>query len=392
MKILLVTDAYTHLTSGVATVVATLSDAYRTKGHDVKVLTISGDIHSHREDNAYYMPSFRVPLYPDVRFSLARRHPYLAELIGWKPEIVHIHTEGSTMRMAKMIARECDAPFVMTWHTDYAKFAFHKHYALDIIRVTAKMLMSKLYRGAKVITVPSYKAKHILDGYSVKIPNIVIPNGINLGRFYQDFSDEERVQLLREYGVPENRRVLVIVSRLSPEKNLSELIEYYPSLLDRDPSLHLVIAGIGPDKKHLEHLCERLGIEEHVTFVGFVQPEDTYRCYKLGLAFLSASTFEMHSMTYLEAMACGLPLICRDDPCLQGVLTDGVNGCVYRTQEEFVDKAMALLSDEELRRKMGENSLTISRQFSEEAFSDNMLALYEQVISDTFSEDTAQSA
>ena len=87
----------------------------------------------------------------------------------------------------------------------------------------------------------------------------------------------------------------------------------------------------------------------------------------------------MHSLTYLEAMACGLPLICRDDPCLKGVLADGDNGYIYSTKEEFVRKTLDMLGDDEKRRRMSERSLELSEKFSEEAFADKMLQLYKEV-------------
>lgn len=381
MKILLVTDAYTHLTNGVAVVVATLYNTFRAKGHDVRVLTVSGDRSAHRDGDVFYMPSIKVPLYPDLRMSLVHRHPFLTELKEWKPDIVHIHSEASASRMAKSIAKATGARIVMTWHTDYAKFAFHNHYSAGIVRFSAKNLMKAAYHGTSIITVPSYKAKRLLDSYGLKHPNVVIPNGIILGRFQKPLNDDEKVKLREQYHIPQDSKVLVIVSRLSTEKNISEIIEFFPSLLKEEPKLHLLIAGIGPDKRHLEQFSEQLGLSEKVTFVGFVPPEETYRCYKLGTAFFSASTFEMHSLTYLEAMACGLPLVCRDDPCLEGVLTDGFNGYIYQTKEEFVTKTLRLLQDEALCQEMSEHSLARSANFSEEAFADKMLALYRQLIS-----------
>lgn len=380
MKILLVTDAYNHLTNGVAIVVKTLSQTFREKGHDVKVLTMSNTREAARDDEVYFMPSFSVPLYPELRMSAVRRHPFLEELKDWKPDIIHIHSEASASRMAKAIAKETGAPVVTTWHTDYAKFAFHNHYSMSAIRHTAHLLLTAICRDTEIITVPSYKAKKILDGYALKYPNTVIPNGIILSRFQQEVTEEEREELLNELCIEKDKKILVIISRLSPEKNISELLEFFPELLKEEPNLHLLIAGIGPDKKHLEELSEKLGIKDNVTFAGFVPPELTYRYYKLGMAFMSASTFEMHSLTYLEAMACGLPLICRSDPSLQGVLDDGQNGYIYKTREEFVEKALRLIQDDDLRQKMAACALERSLEFSEEAFADNMLELYEDIV------------
>ena len=268
------------MTNGVAIVVATLANAYREKGHDVRVLTISGDRKAHQDGMVYYMPSFEVPLYPDLRMSLVHRHPYIKEVRNWAPDVVHIHSEASTARIGKAIAKAVGAPVVMTWHTDYAKYAFHKHHSLGVVKMVSKRLMAIMYYRSNIITVPSYKAKSILDGYGLKHPNTVIPNGIMLERFYQDITPEEKKTLLRQHGIGEDKKLLVVISRLSAEKSISELIEYLPALVEKDPQIHLMIAGSGPDEKHLHNLTEKLGMEEHITFVGFVKPEETYRYYK----------------------------------------------------------------------------------------------------------------
>ena len=240
--------------------------------------------------------------------------------------------------------------------------------------------MKLAYHGACIITVPSYKAKTLLDGYKVKFPSTIIPNGISLDRFYREVTDEQKKELRAKYNIPENRKIFVVLSRLSPEKNISEILEYFPDLLKYDRDLHLLIAGTGPDTEHLKNYASKLGINDHVTFVGFVQPESTYLYYKLGTAFLSASTFEMHSLTYLEAMACGLPLICREDLCLKGVLDDGFNGYIYNTKDEFIRKALSVAVDDELQQKMSKNALERSELFGNEAFAKNMINLYHNVL------------
>lgn len=379
MKILLATDAYDHFTNGVSVVVTTLEESFRAMGHDVRVLTVSADRSSHCKNGVYYMPSVSVPVYPNFRCSFVFRHPYLDRLIRWKPDVVHIHSEGSASWLGKYIARKSGAGIVMTWHTDYAKFAFHDHNFMGLAPAATKAFMKASYRGARVITVPSYKAKKMLDAFALKCPNTVIPNGIVLDRFKKELSESERAELLKKYGISADRKILVVLSRLSPEKNIGEIIRYFSLLLKEEPKLHLLITGSGPDQKHLEQLSHELGIEDSVTFTGFVLPEETYKYYKLGIAFFSASTFEMHSLTYLEAMASGLPLVCRRDPCLRGVLTDGENGFIYKTKDEFLKKTLRLVRDDELRKTMSQKALAHSERFSREAFAENMLRLYQRV-------------
>jgi 1,2-diacylglycerol 3-alpha-glucosyltransferase len=79
-------------------------------------------------------------------------------------------------------------------------------------------------------------------------------------------------------------------------------------------------------------------------------------------------------------MSHSLTLICRNDPCLTGVLSDGVNGFAYNTKQELVDDVIRVLTDDRLRKQMGKASLEKSREFSVECCVDRMLELYKKVI------------
>ena len=85
-------------------------------------------------------------------------------------------------------------------------------------------------------------------------------------------------------------------------------------------------------------------------------------------------------MSYLEALGEGLPLLCRNDEALDGVLEDGVNGFTYDTKEEFVEHACKLLKDDSLLSKMGDASLKKAEDYSCENFASSALKIYEDVI------------
>ena len=140
----------------------------------------------------------------------------------------------------------------------------------------------------------------------------VIPNGIRLERFQRPIIADDRVSLLRQIGLSDNGYILVMVTRISREKNIMEILEYFPALLHALPEAQLLIVGDGPDRKRLESFVKRQGLSGHVRFTGRIDPNEVYRYYALGNVFVSASTFEVHSISYLEAIACGLPLVCRE--------------------------------------------------------------------------------
>ena len=158
-----------------------------------------------------------------------------------------------------------------------------------------------------------------------------------------------------------------------------EILQFFPDLLRVLPEAQLVIVGEGPDRKRLEHFCAQNGLTERVCFTGRVPPEEVYRYYAMGDVFVSASTFELHSMSYLEAMACGLPLVCREDSCLRGVLENGENGFSYRDEQEFIDAVRKILESDALRERMSAEALRRAEASGNQDFVERTLALYRSV-------------
>ena len=380
MKILMASDCYIYQTGGITNVVLSLTHELRKMGHDVRVLALSDSGESRKDDYSYFIGSFPVFYYPEQRRSLIRKDPLLTELIRWKPDIIHLHTEGSIMRMADRIAKETGAPIVMTTHTDYAHFIFGRFKNTPPVRLLAKIWGGSTYKRTAAVIAPSEKARHFLTLQSVTDRIRVVPNGIEPERYQGYVSPEKRAELFRQVGFADNGHTMVMVSRVSKEKNIREIIRYMPSLLARDPKAQLIIAGDGPDRKHLEEKCSTGILSEHVRFLGRIDPDEVYLYYAMGDIFVSASTFEVHSMSYLEALSRGLPLVCRKDSSLAGVLKSGENGYVYRTQKEFLDRVTRLFAHPKLRRKMSENALKTAAEFTGEKCAQRTLALYKEVL------------
>ena len=360
--------------------VLSLEHGLRNLGHEVRVLALSDSGHSYREGESSYIRSFPFLFYPEQRRSLVRHDPLLDELKTWKPDLVHIHTEGSVARMARAIARESGAPIVMTAHTDFAYFILGRFRDVFFLKKIVELWGVHAYRCAQAVVIPSEKARTFPQLVSAADRLTVIPNGIWLERCQRPVSAEERAALFRQYGLVDNGCTMVMVTRVSREKNIMEILRCFPALLRVMPEVQLVIAGDGPERRRLEAFAAGNGLSGHVRFTGRIDPEEVYRYYALGDVFVSASTFEVHSMSYLEAMACGLPLVCREDASLRGVLDDGENGIIYHTGEEFVEAVAGLLADRPLREAMRAKALRKAREFSSERFADRTLALYRQVL------------
>lgn len=382
MRILITTDLYTTATNGVVTSIHNLMEELEKKGHEVRVLTVSERLRSHKDEKVYFIKS--VPLdvvYPDVRMPISYRHRYLKELIAWNPDVIHSQCEHFTYQFAKYISRKTGAPIVHTYHTLYEQYVT---YIFPSRRIGAYFVgvFSKLrLRKAEAIVAPTAKVEDALKNYGIRNPIYVIPSGIALEQHQERISAEERMQRRRSLGIPDDHTVLLNLGRLGTEKNLSELVDLFHMTLKHNRKLMLMFVGDGPARKELEEMVTRLGIEDHVIFTGMVDPSEVHKYYQLGDIFVSASTSETQGLTYVEAAANGLPLLCRRDPCLDGVLVPGSNGFVYEAEDEFCEIIDTILQNPEWCHNAGMKSEEIAATFDKSHFAERIEDVYEAVIS-----------
>lgn len=382
MKVLITTDLFTTNTNGVVTSVRNLMEELTKKGHEVRVLTVSEKLRSHKEDNIYYIKS--VPLgvvYPDVRMPISYRHRYLRELIRWKPDVIHSQCEYFSYQFASYISKKTAAPIVHTYHTLYEQYVTYIFPSQKIGAYFVGVLSKLRLRKAEAIVAPTKKVETVLKNYGIHNPIHVIPSGIALEQHKERIMEEDRKEKRRLLGIPEDHTVLLNLGRLGTEKNLRELIEVFSVAVSHNPKLTLLIVGDGPAREELEEQAVQLGVAEHVIFTGMVDPSEVYKYYQLGDVFVSASTSETQGLTYIEAAANGLPLLCRRDPCLDGVLEEGKNGYEYEAEQEFCELLDAIVSNPGWCRDAGLRSAEIALEFDKNQFAEKIEDVYEAVIS-----------
>lgn len=380
MKVLITTDLYATNTNGVVTSVRNLMEELEKKGHEVRVLTVSERLRSRKAGNIYYIKS--VPLgavYPDVRMPISYRHRYLRELIGWKPDVIHSQCEFFSYQFAGFISRKTGAPIVHTYHTLYEQYVTYIFPSKRIGAFFVGKLSKYRLRKAEAVVAPTQKVETVLKNYGVRNPIHVVPSGIALEQHKERITEEERGERRRALGIPEDHTVLLNLGRLGTEKNLSELIELLAIALPNNPKLTMLIVGDGPARKELEELARKLGVADHVIFTGMVDPSEVHKYYQVGDIFVGASTSETQGLTYIEAAANGLPLLCRRDPCLDGVLVEGKNGYEYEAEKEFCELLDTILSNPDWCLTARAQSKEIADAFDKSSFVKKIEDIYESV-------------
>ena len=382
LKILITTDLYTVATNGVVTSVQNLFDELTANGHDVRILTISGDLHSHKEGSVYYIRS--VPLkgvYPDLRMPTSFRHKLIQEIIDWKPDVVHSQCEFFSYQFAARISKITGAPIVHTYHTLYEQYM--TSYLVPSKRLgdyLVKMLSRRRLKRVSTLVAPTQKVENTLQSYGMDTPISVVPSGISLQQHFQRLRSEDRELRRRELGIGEEDLVLINLGRLGGEKNLGELLDLFAEARRKNENLKFLIVGDGPAREDLEKQAVTLGVESDVIFTGMVPPDQVQNYYQLGDVFVSASTSETQGLTYIEAAANGLPLLCRQDDCLADVLEEGENGYEYTSAEEFLNAIDTMMDDDAWRAAAARRSEEIAASFDKKAFGEAIETVYESVL------------
>ncbi len=212
------------------------------------------------------------------------------------------------------------------------------------------------------------------------------------------FSEKVHVQYIpiaphEEFRILKIRRSFwgaLAVSRLDErQKKLSHMIKGIAVVKEKHPELKdkelLRIVGAGQDEGRYKALAHSLELDMNVSFYGFFVGRELIKKYNDAAFLTSTSEWEGLSRSFLEAMACGLPLLINDnintvikDKPLTKVVKDGYNGLVYKYGDidDFADKFYRLYSDKMLQRKLSSNTKRFIRQFS---FS-RVISSYEKII------------
>ncbi|MEO1454872.1 MAG: glycosyltransferase family 4 protein [Pseudomonadota bacterium] len=149
---------------------------------------------------------------------------------------------------------------------------------------------------------------------------------IELDRFTSPDRASTHRRIIDEFGLPENAKIAITVSRLVERKGLEELIKALAAISDEVPESHLLFVGDGPLRDRLCDLGQALGVESRLVFAG--NRSDVPELLSGSDVFVFASESESFGLAPCEAMAAGLPIVINELPSLKQILVDGENAFV----------------------------------------------------------------
>lgn len=380
MRVLITTDLFKPTINGVVTSILNLEKELKEQGHEVKILAVSQNVYSYREDNAYYIKSVPSHIYPEVRIPISKATSFVEELIEWKPDIIHSQCEFFSYGFAKRIAKATKARIVHTYHTLYEQYTEYIPIGKRLGRAALGKWMKMRLKDANLIIAPTKKVEQTLQQYGMTKDIRIVPTGIQLEKFNSTVDDNAVAQLRQKYGIQKEDKVLLSLGRLGFEKRIDELLYGMKEVVKMQENVKLLIVGGGPTRESLEKLTDELELRQYVRFAGMVNPEEVQTYYRLGDVFVCASTSETQGLTYIEAAASGLPLICRKDACLYGVLEEGGNGFSYEDIYRFAKYIRTYVTDDAWLQQAGKHSEKVVQKYNTNLFGKAVEGIYKEEV------------
>ncbi len=184
-------------------------------------------------------------------------------------------------------------------------------------------IIQALERASRVFSV-SQSLKDHATGLGIPADKIVVVgNGIDTQKFHPVDKDAAR----RQYAIPPDAQVLISVGGLVPRKGFHRVIEILPQLIDQHPKLlYLIVGGASPEgdmTAQLQAQVAQANLAGHVRFLGQLPPSELKTPLSAADVFVLATANEGWANVFLEAMACGLPVVATDVGGNREVVCDG---------------------------------------------------------------------
>jgi 1,2-diacylglycerol 3-alpha-glucosyltransferase len=382
MRIMIVTDQYPPMVGGVPTVTHRLANDFADRGHQVWVVAPSygaRDVHRiEHKVHVYRFSSFEWPTYDDLRIPFLPILPMRRLLKKVDPDIIHIHSPVVLGNIAQIVAGGLRKPVIATNHylpiNISPSFSSDSFFGRPFVNVSFTYLVHFCNR-CEYVTAPTMTALNLLYEHGLRAPAQAISNGIDLKKFSPGEPDE---QLRQRFKLPGDRPIILSVNRLSQEKRIDVLIDA-AAKMTRDA--HVAIASTGPAEAELRAKVEELGLMDKVSFLGFINEADLVPLYRLADIFAIPSEAELQSLTTMEAMACGQPVVAADAYALPELVHHQENGFLFQrgNSEEMARYLDTLVEDAALRKQMGAKSLEIIAKHDRNVVLDQWEALYRRL-------------
>lgn len=388
MKILLATSYdYPHL-GGLSTHMTTLKTGLENLGHTVETLSFS-DVQKWRRDWIARAPSFvlnKTSLGAGYVWTLNRRQQFLEKMLKEDKYKSFDIINGQDV-FATRASLNVGLPTVTTAHGYLTYEGISKGSVAENSRHAKKLLdveFSMYKKTRAVITVDTRIKEYIKR--ETGIDATMIKNFIDV----EDFKPElhRREEFRKKYNLVQDDLIFFIPRRLTKKNGVIYPILSFPPVLEKYPKARLVFAGTGEMMDEMKAKVKELGIANRVTLLGAVDHKDMIQYYALSDIALvpsiySAGVEEATSISALEAMGSGIPLIACAVGGLKEIVDHGKDGLLVEEQnvEDLTNAMLRLIEQPEFGQQLAKNARDkIIAEYSHFAAAEKYEAIYKEAL------------
>jgi len=393
MKILFATESYYPNIDGGAVAQHRLVLALTNHGHDVRVIApnflFRNTIEQDNGSTIYRPRGITLPFYMDGKYHFSPFPIFTVKKIikTFKPDIVNVCSPYPIGVSTLISAKQYSIPVVGCIHmlpeNMLSPFMNSKHY--ETMKQYSWSYLVYFYNLVDWATIPTKTGADIYRKNGLNTGITPISNGVDTTVFNLTNNGG---YLRKKFKIPKEN-VVLYTGRMSSEKNLDVFIKAIPVVLE-EINAHFVLCGSGGGyKQKMIQLTKTLHVEDHTTFIDFLDWKDYPNIYSLANVFVMPAEAELQSIVTLEALASGLPVVAVNKGAVPE-LASSANGLLFepRNSKQLAGNLVTILSDIKLQNTMRKNSLELIENHS----MDYVRSQYEKVYENVLARHTNKSA
>ena len=382
MNILVINYEYPPIGGGGGVICKDISEEIVLKGHRVTVVTSQYDslprheivngvtiirlpvVMRKKQDVASILSMISyVPLCIRKVTSLLRRERY---------DVINTHFAVPSGPAGQYISDTYGIPNVLSIHGgdifDPSK-SLSPHDTVGLKQTVRKMLQ----KADRVVAQSSDTKSNAEKYYGVDRKIDIVPLGIR--------PSTHSAKSRRDLDLPADKYVFSTIGRLIKRKNIEDLLHIIKEIQISTPSVLLII-GDGPEKDFIESRIRDLRIEGAVRLLGRVSDEQKYEYLNASDGYLSTAIHEGFGIVFLEAMECGLPVICYDRGGQKDFLKNGKTGYLVElgNKAEFASRLKELLESPSLRAEIRSHNKEYVKEFYIESVAEKYLSIFQEAV------------
>ena len=385
MKVAIFTETYLPFINGVVTHIKLLKEGLEKMGHQVLIVTADPDAkHHYINDDVLHCPALAIKRFYNYGVSVPISHKRLKMIEKFDPDIIHAHQEFTIGISASYIAKKLKKPLVYTLHTMYDDYIYYvaPKPLIPFVTKLSHQYFKLFAKTANAITGPSKKCDEFIK-HECKVDKDVnvIPNPVDFNRFApSNITEENKHAFRKRYGIADDEMLVCFCGRIGKEKSIDVLLDYWAKTVKPEDKMKLVIFGDGPCREELVTQAKELDISDMVIFTGAVPNEELPPYYAACDIYITASLSDTNSISMLEAMATGLPVLHRFDKLNQGQVQSGVNGYIFFDEYEMYEELKAFKNKSKEEKEILRHSVRESvKNAGSENLANYLIAIYGNV-------------